>query len=109
MSIKPLYRFDNKILVGLEVDFRELCVIDGLVVELDLDDKNILHHPWSGQKKLRLGIYSPIRNEHKIEIKRRIERKFRRKIVNQIIDMLTNPTGEQIESLIWKPDRLNGS
>ena len=33
MNLKPLYKAENYILVGLKSDFQELCVLDGLVVE----------------------------------------------------------------------------
>ena len=107
MKIKPLYKDDNNVLVGLESDFPEVCVIDGLVVEIDLQSKRILNHPWSGQKKLKHRTYSPIRKEEKAEYRKRVERSLKRKGIKQVLEMLMNPTTDQVQSLIWIPDRLS--
>ena len=41
MNIIPLYRFESSILVGLDIDYVEKMVEDGLVVEIYLKEKEI--------------------------------------------------------------------
>ena len=67
MILKPLYRSDNRILVGLMKDFQELCVLDGLVVEVDLSNGTSVSSPAGGISLLKKGSYIPIRQHEKAE------------------------------------------
>ncbi|GEM_PF-2345703 len=106
MNLKPLYRIENRILIGLESDFRELCVLDGLVVELDIEGKKILSGPVSGLSKLKSESFKPIRQHEKKEYARAIERKFKRRLIKKIEEELISPDSESIKTLSWIPDRL---
>ena len=74
MNIKPLYKSDSKILIGLEDDFQELSVLDGLVMSIDLHNKKIVHPPWSGQKILMEGDYTPIMTHQKDDYRQKIKK-----------------------------------
>ncbi len=106
MNIKPLYKSDSKILVGLEDDFQELCVLDGLVMSIDLQDKKIVHPPWSGQKILMEGDYTPIMIHQKNDYRQKIKKSLKKKMIANIEKQLKYPPEEAVYSLIWKPDRL---
>ncbi len=106
MNIKPLYKSNREVLVGLEDDFRELCVLDGLVISIDLKNRKIVHPPWSGQKVLLEGDYTPIMIHQKNDFRQKIKRSLKRKMINDIENQLKNPPEEAVNSLIWKPDRL---
>ena len=108
MNLKPLYKSQNNILIGLKSDFRELCVIDGLVVEVDIEGKRILSEPVSGLQKLKAGSYTPIRQQEKKEYARMIERKLKRKTLKKIEEKLVDPPKQSVESLAWIPERLGG-
>lgn len=109
MNLKPLYRNESRILLGLVDDFAELCVLDGLVVEVDVDSKRVLGDPYSGFRKLQSGSYTPIRQHEKKEYCRLVERKLRKKIIRSIEEKLERPPTEAISSLTWVPQRLGGS
>lgn len=109
MNLKPLYRTDSRILIGLESDFTELCVLDGLVVEIDLEGKKVLGDPVSGLKKLKTGSYTPIRQSEKRDYSRLVERKLKKKLIRKIRETLEVPPKASIESLVWIPDRLGGN
>lgn len=106
MNIKPLYKSEKKIMVGLDDDFREVCVPDGLVIVIELEEKKILRSPWSGQKILMNGDFTPIMKHQKSEYRQKIRRAFRKRIIAEIEKQLKNPPEEAIESLLWKPERL---
>lgn len=106
MSIKPLYKSSSEILVGLSEDFREVCVIDGLVISIDLEKKRILHKPWSGQKILKEGKYLPIMVNQKNDYRQKIKKSLKRKMIADIENQLKYPPEEAVNSLIWKPDRF---
>lgn len=106
MNIKPLYISDNFILVGLEDDFSEPCVPDGLVSTLDLRKGKVLQSPWSGQKTLRQGNYIPILSHQKDEYRQKIKKKLKKRIISDIEKQLKYPPREAVDSLIWKPARL---
>ncbi len=109
MRIKPLYKSDNRLLVGLSKDFSELCVLDGLVVEVDLEKKTIVSGPEGGLNKLRKGSYIPIRQTEKREFIRILEKKLKRKALKRIEEDLESPSLESIGTLVWIPDRLGGN
>lgn len=109
MNLKPLYRTDNSILIGLKSDFTEVCVLDGLVVEIDLEGKKILSGPESGLRKLKSGSYKPIRQHEKKEYARVIEKKLKRRLIRKIEEELIYPARESIDTLTWIPDRLAGN
>lgn len=109
MNLKPLYRTDSRILIGLESDFKELCVLDGLVIEVDLEGKKKLSGPESGLRKLKSGNYKPIRQHEKKEYVRVIERKLKRKLIKKIEEELISPAQDSIDTLSWIPDRLAGN
>ncbi|MDT8401093.1 MAG: hypothetical protein RQ743_05310 [Bacteroidales bacterium] len=106
MNIKPLYKSDNKILVGLDDDFREVCLLDGLVMIIDLDRREAVHPPWSGQKILTEGNYTPIMTHQKDKYRKKIKKAFKKRKIAEIEKQLKSPTREAIDSLIWKPERL---
>lgn len=106
MKIKPLYKSDNEILVGLDDDFREVCVPDGLVMSIDLERKKVIRTPWSGQKILMEGNYSPIMLHQKNKYRQKIRKALRKRIIADIEKQLTKPPEEAVHSLIWKPERL---
>ncbi|KPK31774.1 MAG: hypothetical protein AMK70_11775 [Nitrospira bacterium SG8_35_1] len=106
MNIKPLYKSEREILVGLNDDFRELCVLDGLVMIVDLLERKIVHPPWSGQKILMKGDYTPIMIHQKNEFRQKIKKSLKRKMINDIENQLKHPPEEAVNSLIWKPERF---
>ncbi|MEA1887992.1 MAG: hypothetical protein U9N72_12365 [Bacteroidota bacterium] len=106
MNIKPLYKSDNEVLVGLNDDFRELCVLDGLVMSIDLKDKKIVHPPCSGQKLLMEKNYSAIMIDQKEKYRQKIKKSLKKRTIADIENQLINPPQEAVDSLIWKPDRL---
>lgn len=106
MNIKPLYKSDNVVLVGLEDDFGEPCVPDGLVSAIDLGNKKVLHAPWSGQKILREGEYTPILSHQKNEFRQKIKKRLKKRLIADIEKQLDHPSQEAVDSLIWKPARL---
>ncbi len=106
MNIKPLYKNDSEILVGLEEDFTEVCILDGLVISLDLKERKQKGKPWSGQKVLRNGKYTPILINQKNEYRQMIRKTFRKRFLADIKKQLISPPAEAVKSLIWKPDRL---
>ena len=107
MGIKPLYRLESRLLVGLTKDFSELCVLDGLVIEVDLEKKKVVSGPEGGLNKIRSGAYIAIRQKEKKEYCKILERKLRKKALKKIETDLESPTKESIETLVWIPDRLN--
>ena len=109
MNLKPLYRSDDCVLVGLNVDFQDLCVLDGLVVEVDLNGKKLLGNAESGLRKLRSRKYTPIRQEEKKEYTRLLERRLKRKLIRRIEEILEFPEKESVDTLAWIPDRLSGN
>ncbi|MDZ7738557.1 MAG: hypothetical protein U5K32_05715 [Bacteroidales bacterium] len=106
MNIKPLYKSDMVILVGLDDDFIEPCVLDGLVIAIDLDNKEIFQSPWSGQKILREGDFTPILSHQKDEYSKRIKKSLKKRMIADIEKKLKHPSQEAVDSLIWKPARL---
>jgi len=106
MNIIPLYRFESSILVGLDIDFVEPTVEDGLVVEIDLKEKEIKHQPWSGQKKLKFGYYYTVEVSGREIVLEEILNALDKNKIIQIIDILLYPNKESIDSLIWLPERL---
>ncbi len=106
MNIIPLYRFESSILVGLDIDFAEPTVEDGLVVEIDLKEKAIKHQQWSGQKKLKFGYYYTVEvSDREIVLEEILDAVDKNKII-EIIDILLYPNKESVDSLIWLPERL---
>lgn len=109
MTIKPLYRSENRLLVGLSKDFTELCVIDGLVVEIDLDKKKVISSPEGGLQKLRGGTYIPIRQNEKKEYCKILLKRIRRKALKRVEEELESPPQDSIKTLVWIPERLGGN
>ena len=107
MNIKPLYKSGREILVGLDDDFSEVCVPDGLVMVIDLEGKKVVRTPWSGQRILMTGDFSPIRIARKDKYRRKIKKAFRKRKIAEMEKQLTNPAREAVESLLWKPERLS--
>jgi hypothetical protein len=106
MKLKPLYRAENIILIGLKSDFEELCVIDGLVIEVDMVGKTLVGEPISGLQKLKTRDFTPIRQHEKREYTRMIEKKLKKKLIKRIEEKLVEPPQESIRTLSWIPDRL---
>lgn len=106
MKLIPLYRFESKILIGLKEDYIQSTVKDGLVIEIDMEKKQIITNPWSGQKKLKFGYYYPLNENEKQVLIKEIRELFSEAIINEMLNMLLNPSKEAIDSLIWIPERL---
>jgi hypothetical protein len=109
MTLKPLYRSENRILVGLMKDFQELCVLDGLVIEIDLGNGTSVSPPAGGISILKKGSYIPIRQHEKSEYSKIISRKLKKRTLRKIIADLESPPSESIETLVWVPERLSTS
>ena len=107
MKLKPLYISDGIILVGLLEDFDELCVLDGLVVEIDLNKGKALSDPVSGLSLLKRKSFTPIRQHEKHDYTRMISRKLKRRTLRKIEEDLETPPESAIESLSWIPERLS--
>jgi len=106
MNLVPLYKANNNLLVGLAEDHLTDIVNDSLVVELNLKKGEIVNGPWSGQKKIKFGLYYPIEKEARSEFLHKIEQAFSKQQIKEIEELLLKPTKEEIESLIWVPERL---
>jgi hypothetical protein len=101
----PLYKRGNDILVGLTEDYSTV-VGDGLVVMVDLERKEIVGQPSSGQRIIKHGYWEVIKeNERQLVLKQLFE-SFGNVRVNEILDLLLNPPKESIQSLLWKSKRL---
>jgi len=106
MKIKPVYRFESLILLGLDIDYVENKVLDGLVVELNLERKSLRHGPWSLQKKLKFGFYYPVEKSEEAELTELIYSVIPVDDINEFIELLLHPEDESVKSLIWLPERL---
>ena len=110
MTLKPLYKLGSKVLVGLDKDFYEVCVLDGLVIEVDLDARQPLTSAGSGLYLLKHSSYTPIRKNEKSEYIRLLRKKLKKKQLRKIEEELEFPSREAVESLQWVPERLeNGN
>jgi len=105
MKIVPLYRYENIFLVGLESDYQDEKISDGLVVEIDIKSKKI-KAIWSGQKMLKFGFYYSIDRNEREPFYDLIKCELGEERINEIEKMLLNPSQEAINSLIWVPERL---
>ncbi len=106
MNIIPLYRFESSVLVGLDIDYVAPTVEDGLVVEIDLEEKKIKHQPWSGQKKLKFGYYYTVEVSDREKVLEEILTALDKNKIIEIIDILLYPKKDSVDSLIWLPERL---
>lgn len=104
-EIIPLYRRFNDILIGLTEDYPTV-VEDGLVVMVDLDKKEIIGQPTSGQRIIKHGYWDAIEGNERQLILRQVYDSFGALRVNEIIDLLLSPPKESVQSLLWKPERL---
>ncbi|MBS0011760.1 MAG: hypothetical protein KFF49_10150 [Bacteroidales bacterium] len=105
--MKPLYKSGNEIMVGLDDDFSEVCLPDGLVMIIDLERKRVIHPPWSGHKLLMKGNYDPIMTDQKNKYRQKLRRALRKRKLAEIEKQLRWPGEEAVNSLIWKPERLS--
>lgn len=105
MKIIPLYRYENLFLVGLESDYQDDVINDGLVAEIDIKRKRI-KTIWSGQKMLKFGNYFSIDKSERSSIYDLITNELGEEFINEIENMLLFPSKEAIDSLIWVPERL---
>lgn len=105
-ELTPLYKYKSRLLIGFKDDYIQSNVNDGLVLEIDIEEKRIVNKPWSGQKKLKFGYYYPVQEEEKQELMITIQEAFDEFVIIEMIDLLFNPSEEAIESLIWLPERL---
>jgi hypothetical protein len=106
MNIIPLYKFNSRILVGLDIDFPTETVEDGLVVEINIQAKEIENQPWSGQKMLKFGSYDVVPVSERESLTDQITVELGKNLIIEIIDMLLYPSEASINSLIWIPERL---
>ena len=106
-EIIPLYRRHNDILIGLTEDYSTV-VDDGLVVMIDLEKKEIIGQPTSGQRIIKHGYWDAIEVNERQQVLKQVYESFGALRVNEIMDLLLNPPMESIESLLWKPERLRG-
>ena len=73
---------------------------------LDIENRRIINGPWSGQKILKFGFYSPINEKDEMQISKEIEESFSKEAIFEMLDLLINPSQESIESLVWLPERI---
>jgi hypothetical protein len=106
-EIIPLYRRFNDILIGLAEDYPEV-VEDGLVVMVDLEKREIVGQPTSGQRIIKHGYWDAIEVNERQQVLKQVYESFGVLRVNEIIDLLLNPPKGSIQSLLWKPERLRG-
>jgi len=106
-EIIPLYRRHNDILIGLTEDYSTV-VDDGLVVMIDLEKKEIIGQPTSGQRIIKHGYWDAIEVNERQQVLKQVYESFGALRVTEIIDLLLNPPMESIQSLLWKPERLRG-
>ena len=104
-EIIPLYRRHNDILMGLTEDYLDV-VEDGLVLLVDLEKREIVGQPSSGQRIIKHGYWDPIERDERQLVLNQLYESFGTLRVNEIIDLLLNPPKESIQSLLWKPERL---
>lgn len=105
-EIIPLYRRHNDILIGLTEDYSTV-VDDGLVVMIDLEMKEIIGQPTSGQRIIKHGYWNAIEGNERQQVLEHLYQSFGVLRVNEIIDLLVSPPMESIQSLLWKPGRLS--
>lgn len=104
-EIIPLYRRGNDILVGLAEDYSGI-VEDGLVVMVDLEQREIVGQPSSGQRIIKHGYWDAIKEDERQLVLKQLLESFGSLRVNEIIDLLLHPPKESVQSLLWKPERL---
>jgi len=109
MNLIPLYKINNRFLLGLDIDYPEDKVTDGLVIEIDINEKRIVNPPWSGQKKLKFGYYDAIEESERSFYLDIISTTLGKNMIIEIIDNLLYPDKKAIESLVWTPDRLKNN
>jgi hypothetical protein len=101
----PLYRSVNDILVGLAEDYSGI-VEDGLVVMVDLERREIVGQPSSGQRIIKQGYWGAIKEDERQLVLKQLLESFGSLRVDEIMDLLLHPSKESIQSLLWKPERL---
>ena len=104
-EIIPLYSRHNDILIGLTEDYLTV-VDDGLVVMIDLEKKEIIGQPTSGQRIIKHGYWDAIEVNERQQVLQQVYESFGALRVNEIMDLLLNPPRESVQSLLWKPERL---
>ena len=104
-EIIPLYRRGNDILIGLTEDYPAV-VDDGLVVMIDLEKKEIIGQPTSGQRIIKHGYWDAIEVNERQQVLQQVYESFGALRVNEIMDLLLHPPKESVQSLLWKPERL---
>ena len=105
-EIIPLYRRHNDILIGLTEDYSTV-VDDGLVVMIDIEKKEIIGQPTSGQRIIKHGYWDWIEINERQQVLKQVYESFGALRVNEIMDLLLNPPMESVQSLLWKPERLS--
>ena len=58
---------------------------------------------------LKFGYYYPLNENEKQVLIKEIKELFNEAFINEIIDLLLNPSKEAIDSLIWIPERLKNN
>ena len=106
MKIIPLYRYKDLFLIGLESDYQDEMINDGLVAEIDLRKKKMVNTPWSVQKMLKFGYYFSISKNERNSIYDLIKTELGEEVIDQIENMLLFHSQKAIDSLIWIPERL---
>lgn len=101
----PLYKRGNDILVGLTEDYTEI-VDDGLALMVNLDRKEIIGQPYSGQRIIKHGYWDAINEGERQLVLKQLFESFGSVRVNEIMDLLLHPPKESIQSLLWKPERF---
>ena len=100
-----MYRRHNDILIGLTEDYLDV-VEDGLVLLVDLEKREIVGQPSSGQRIIKHGYWDPIERDKRQLVLNQLYESFGSLRVNEIIDLLLNPPMDSIQSLLWKPERF---
>ena len=101
----PLYRRGDDLLVGLTEDYLKV-VDDGLALMVNLDRKEIIGQPYSGQRIIKHGYWDAIEEDERQLVLKQLFESFGSVRVNEIVDLLHNTPMESIQSLLWKPKRL---
>jgi hypothetical protein len=106
-QLVPYYCIDNTVLLGLVVDnFDNQNVIDTLALRANTITRDI-GEPFSIQKHLKfVGYYEEIAKADREQWLLKLQQGLTQDDLEWIVNALTNPTQESVESLLAVPERL---
>jgi len=101
-ELTPIYWEGNKILIALTEDMPqgEKKMLDSLVMKVDIEAGVMEGIPWSGQKMLKFGSYTPINAQEKPGIQEKLEKTFDTIELHKLYTLLKEPPQESIDKLI---------